>query len=163
MSISSRTRRRATIAAVAVSGSMLVAAIGLRVGQDEARLVRTAGVSAPLEEMPAAPVADELETDAPPATTAETGSVAPTTTTSAPAAQPAAPTTTATGPAPAVTEPVADEPTTTTSTVPPAVVETGPTTTTTFYGPPWWCPVPAGRGQTMVPCDSTTTTTESAS
>ena len=156
--MSHSSRRTAAIAA-AFSATMLVGAIGLRVGHDEPRLVRTAGVTAPLEE--SSTTSTSLAPAPAPETAAEIdatlenhetriGRLESTTTTAAPAAQPA--------PTAAVPAPVA-EPTTTTSTTPAAVEPAPPTTTTTFYGEPWWCTVPGAGRSYKVPCDSTTTTT----
>lgn len=140
MSPSSRTRRTAAIAAAAFSATMLVGAIGLRVGQDEPRLVRTAGVTAPLEETttstsgPAAEAQKVAELDA----TVENHETrisqleVTTTTTAAPAGQPA-PTTTSTVP-PEVT---ADPSTSTTATTP---TTQPPTTTTTRWLSAGMCP-----------------------
>lgn len=144
--------------AAAASGVALAAVVGvaLGVGHDEPRLVRTAGVSAPLEETsttsaPAAETQKVAELDAIVENHEQRINALESTTTTAPA-QPV-PTVPA---APAVEA----EPSTTSTSIAPTTTTTqaAPTTTTTFRGPPWWCPVEAGRGQTMVPCDSTTTT-----
>lgn len=159
------TRTRLLLASAATGA--LAAVVGLAiagVGHDEPRLVRTAGVSAPLEQPPAdttpavpAPAPEDTGKAAEVEATvknheARIGALESTTTT-APALRPA-PTTTM--PAAPVIE---AEPTTTTT-----VTQAAPTTTTTFYGEPWWCSVPSGpsdMGHRKVPCDSTTTTSPS--
>lgn len=150
-------RNRIFLAAIA-SGLALtaVAGVALGVGRDEPRLVRTAGVSVPLEESsttstsvaPAPETAAEIDATL---ENHETRIDRLESTTTAPVAQPA--------PVATVPVPVA-EPTTTSTTSPPAAVEPAPpTTTTTFYGEPWWCSVPGESvGARKVPCDSMTAT-----
>lgn len=151
--------RNRIFVAAAASGLALAAVVGvaLGVGHDEPRLVRTAGVSAPLEEtsttsrslLPAPANVDATAAVDKTLVNHETRIQNLELTTTTTAASPQAAT-----PAPGPT--VADPTTTTTSATPPTTQ--APTTTTTFRGAPWWCPVQLERGQTMVPCDSTTTT-----
>lgn len=158
----SRLPRKSVAALIPVA--FFAGAIAMRVGHDEPHLVRTAGVSAPLEESsttststaPAAETAKVAELDATVENHEARISVLETTTTTTPAVQ-----------APVASSPVAPaveaEPTTTTTVLSTSTTQAAPTTTTTAYGPPWWCPVEAGRGHTMAPCDSTTTTSSPAS
>ncbi len=149
----SRLPRKSAAALIPVA--LFAGAIALRVGHDEPRLVRTAGVSAPLEESSttSTSTAKVAELDATVENHEARISVLESSMTTAPAVQ-----------APVASSPVAPAveagptTTTTTSVVTTTTAQPAPTTTSTFYGEPWWCTVPgAGRSYKM-PCDSTTTT-----
>lgn len=149
----SRLPRKSVAALIPVA--LFAGAIALRVGHDEPRLVRTAGVSAPLVEsttststVSAAETAKVAELDATVENHEARISILESTTSTAPAAD-----------APVASSPVAPaveaEPTTTTTVLSTSTTQAAPTTTTT-----WLCVVPSesGFGSRKVPCDSTTTT-----
>lgn len=129
--------RSRIVLAAAASAVALAAVVGVAAGgRDEARLVRTAGESSPIEELSTSPTPATEDTSVVAELDATVedheeriSRLEATTTTTAPAAQ-ATPTTATTAP---TTEAVAEPSTTTTTTAPPVDVTS---TTTTTMAPP---------------------------